>query len=46
MVGSARDETELARKEKDDKHDIVCWKNVVVLGFGQNPHVDICNRPY
>jgi hypothetical protein len=46
VVGSAGEETKLARKEEDDKHDIVCWRNFVVLGLGQNPHVDICDRPY
>ena len=46
MVNSAGEQTELAREEEDGEHDIVRRQNVVVLGLGQNPHVDVCDRPY
>ena len=46
MVDSAGEQTELAREEEDGEHDIVGRQNVVVLGLGQNSHVDVCDRPY
>jgi hypothetical protein len=46
VVGGAGEQTKLAREETENKHDTVCQKNVVGLGFGQNPHVEVCDRPY
>ena len=46
VVDSAGEQTKLAREEEDNEHDVVCGQNIVVLGLGQDPNVDVCDRLY